>query len=64
MYENLYVNGVGGFVFDGYYWSSTEHSDTQYAYYVNFHPDWAGTDRWTYKWQWMNLFYVRAARSF
>ena len=64
MYENLHENGVGGFVADGLYWSSTEHSDTQYAYYVQFDPDWAGTDRWTFKWQWMNLFYVRAVRSF
>jgi hypothetical protein len=62
MYENLYVNGVGGFVTDEHYWSSTEESGDM-AYYVWFSIGNAGTDRWTNKWQSIT-FHVRAARSF
>ena len=64
MYENLHENGVGSFVANGNYWSSTEHSDTQYAYYVYFNATYADTSSWTFKWQWMAIWYVRAVRSF
>ena len=64
MYENLYENGVSSFVANGYYWSSTEHSDTLYAYYVIFDTGSADTEHWAHKWQWINIWYVRAARSF
>jgi len=37
MYSNLYVQGIGGFFSNTWYWSSSQHGDPNYAWYVYFY---------------------------